>query len=556
MKFSRRDLLIGTAAATAGILLTPVPWKLMGDVSIWTQNWGWIPQPAHGPVETKHSFCTLCPAGCGIRVRIAASCPVGIAGVSSHPLTKGALCPLGFAAHQLNWHPRRLHEVRHRGRAASWTDAQLAFERACGEGPIAIVDGRPGRAVSSLFEAFARKQKGSFQTVLSAESQALAPYAAWSGVPVTALGYDLEHARTIVSFGAPLLDGWATPGQFTRLWSKRAAGAADPQLRLIQVEPSLSRTASRAWQWIPVRESSEAKLAAGVARVLLEERLVSAQGPMPQLSLAEAASQTGLSSEAIRVLARRMVENRPVLAIAPDGNPAIAALNVLLGAVGTPGGIVSKRESVRPLVPAEPVIGSLRAVLLDSTVPWEFVPQSGAEVFRFAPWGGGGDKTDWLLPAPGFLEELTDVPAAPTSPVDTYAVALNLAAPPAEVKSAAQFLLQLDPTLPVPERVIQARCEELFHAQHGTVYREQPLPVAQFDSAKNLEEQLQKGALWMGDPPHHGKLRCELKEWPAEQLASRAADWAAVWVPPVLPPLAAKLYQESNLRQPPVGRET
>ena len=85
---------------------------------------------------------------------MAADCPVGIAGVSTHPLTKGALCPLAFAAHQLNWHPRRLREVRHRGRAASWTEAQAAFEKACAEGPVAIVDGRPGRAASSVFEAF------------------------------------------------------------------------------------------------------------------------------------------------------------------------------------------------------------------------------------------------------------------------------------------------------------------------------------------------------------------------------------------------------------------
>jgi anaerobic selenocysteine-containing dehydrogenase len=354
MKVSRRDLLIGSAGATAGLLLTPVPWKLLSDVSIWTQNFPWIPQPAHGPVETKYSVCTLCDGGCGIRVRMAANCPVGVAGVSSHPLTKGALCPLAFAAHQLNWHPRRLREVRHAGRAASWAEAQAAFEKACGEGPIAIVDGRPGRAVSSVFEAFTRKHNSSYRVVLSAESQALAPYADWSGVPVTSLGYDLENARTIVSFGAPVLDGWGTPGRFTRLWSERAAGAADPQLRLIQIEPSLSRTAARAWRWVPVREGSEAELAAGVARVLLEEHLVAPQGPMPRLLMAEAAAQTGLTTEAIRDLAQRMVENRPVLVIAADGNPAIAALNVLFGAVAAPGGIVRKRGDVQSHVPADP----------------------------------------------------------------------------------------------------------------------------------------------------------------------------------------------------------
>jgi len=77
-------------------------------------------------------------------------------------------------------------------------------------------------------------------------------------------------------------------------------------MRLIQIEPSLSRTASRAWQWIPLHERSEAGLAAGLTRVLLDEHLVAAQGPMPQLSLADVTAQTGLSVEAIRSLARTM----------------------------------------------------------------------------------------------------------------------------------------------------------------------------------------------------------------------------------------------------------
>lgn len=555
MKVSRRDLLIGSAGVTAGILFTPVPWKLLGDVSIWTQNWPWIPQPAHGPVETKLSACTLCPNGCGVRVRMAGSCPVGIAGVSSHPLTKGALCPLAFAAHQLNWHPRRVREVRHRGRAASWAEAEGAFRKACNEGPITIVDGRPGRAASSVLESFARKGNGNYQAVLGAESLALAPYAEWSGIPVNALGYDLENARTIISFGAPLLDGWGTPGRFTRLWAEKAAGAANPQLRLIQIEPSLSRTAARAWQWIPIREGSDAALAAGVARVLLEEHLVKSSGLIPKVTLEEVAAQTGLTIQAIRDLARTMVANRPVVVIAADGNPAIAALNVLLGSIATSGGIVRKSEAVRSNASPAPAIGPLRAVLVDSTVPWESVPQTDAEVFRFAAWDGGGNKADWLLPAPGFLEEFTDVPTPPTYGIETYAVAVNLAAPSAEVKSAAQFLLQIDATLPTIENVIRARCEELWRARKGTVCGEHRTAAGQIDSAKNFEEQLRKGAVWMGDPPRLGQFKCHLNARPTEPSVAHATNWATTWAPPVLPPLAAKLYQESNLREAPVGRK-
>ena len=97
MKVTRRDLLAWSAGAAAGLLATPVPWKVLDDVSIWSQNWPWIPQPARGPVEVKQSFCTLCPKGCGLRVRMAAGWAVGVAGSSTHPISRGALCPLAFA---------------------------------------------------------------------------------------------------------------------------------------------------------------------------------------------------------------------------------------------------------------------------------------------------------------------------------------------------------------------------------------------------------------------------------------------------------------------------
>jgi hypothetical protein len=555
MKVSRRDLLLGSAGVTAGLIFTPVPWKLLGDVSIWTQNWPWIPQPAHGPVETKQSACTLCPAGCGIRVRMAAGWPVGISGVKTHPITKGALCPLGFAAQQLNWHPRRLHEVRHRNRTASWAEAQAAFEKAYAEGRVAIVDGRPERAASSVLEAFAAKHNGNYRVVLSQESQALAPYADWSGVPVSAFGYDLENSRTIVSFGTPLLDGWGTPGRFARLWSEKAAGASDPQLRLIQIEPSLSRTAARAWRWVDIHEGSDADLAAGLARVLLEEHLVAAQGPMPQMTLEEAAAQTGLSADSIRDLARTMVERRPALVIAPDANPAIAALNVLLGAVAAPGGIVHKNKTSASHVPLESGPDAYRAMLIDSTVPWEIVPRTNAEVFRFAAWDGGGNEADWLLPSPGFLEELTDVPTASTSAMDTYALAVNLTIQPEAAKNAAQFLAKIDSTLPDVEKLIHSRCEELFQGKQGTIFGEQPIPVAKFESAQKLEEQLRKGALWVSDPPRAIGFHCVLKEWPVSTAPSQPTGWASAWLPAVFPPLAAKLYQESNLREAPARRQ-
>jgi Molybdopterin oxidoreductase Fe4S4 domain len=554
MKVTRRDLLVWSAGAAAGLMVTPVPWKLLDDTSIWSQNWPWIPQPARGPVEAKQTSCTLCPNGCGMEVRMAAGWPVGVAGASSHPVSRGALCPLGFGAHQLNWHPQRLKAVYHRGGSSSWGEAQSAFTKACSEGPVVVIDGYPGRAASSVFETFIQKHGGSYRVVLGSETRALAPYERWSSVPAAALGYDLENAQTIVSFGAPLLDGWGTPGRFTRLWAERAAGLPDPRLRLIQVDESLSRTAAKASQWVPVHASAEAALAAGLARVLIDERLVPARGPMPSVTLADAAVLTGLSADAIRDLARTIVARTPAVAIANDDNPAIAALNVVLGAIGARGGIVVRSKRAKSYVSADAVIPTARAVLIDATVPWDFSPQTDAEVFRFAAWDGGSSKADWLLPAPGFLEELTDVPTAPIFAMETYGVAPGLVKTPPGVQSAAQFLGSLDSSLSTTEKIIHARCEELFRGRSGIVIGQETTPLANFASVEKFEEQLWKGAAWVGEPPHADSLRCELKEWPAAAPAVHPETWSSQWREPVLPPLASKLYKESTLREPPERR--
>ena len=551
MKVSRRDLLLGTAGLTAGVFFTPVPWKVLDDVSIWTQNWPWIPQPAHGPVTTKLSSCTLCASGCSIRVRMAAGFPVGISGAASHPLTQGALCPLGFAAHQLNWHPARLREVRHHGRSASWEEASAAFEKACAEGPVAVIDGRSGRAASAVLQAFATKHNGSYEVVLNTEEKSLSPCAQWTGVPVNSLGYDLENARTVVSFGAPLLDGWGVPGRFTHLWSERAAGKTDPQLRLIQIEPSLSRTATNAWRWVPICQGTEALLAASLAKILIEEHLVSSPGPLPPASLTEAATQTGLTPTAIRDLAYAMVERRPTLVIGADENPAVAALNVLLGSLGVSGGIVKKPATPFAMPQTSAGRTPRRAVLVDSTVPWEYIAPSGAEVFRFAAWDGGGNRADWLLPAPGFLEELTDLPTPPTSAVAVYGIAPSLLIPSAQLKTAAEFAQQIDSTLPTVDQTIHARCEGIFHARRGSVNSEKKFPVAGFESAAKLEEALRTGGIWLEDSSSAAALKCSLKEWPTDSPTRVSGNWANAWAAPVMPTLAAKLYRESSLRETP-----
>ena len=86
-------------------------------------------------------------------------------------------------------------------------------------------------------------------------------------------------------------------------------------------------------------------------------------------------------------------------------------LNVVLGAVGARGGIVGRSKRTEPYISADVAIpfcacgadGLQRALGLCCR---RRTPRSSA-----SPHGmEDRARADWLLPAPGFLEELTDVP--------------------------------------------------------------------------------------------------------------------------------------------------
>jgi anaerobic selenocysteine-containing dehydrogenase len=99
------SFLIGGAAGTA---LSPLPWKMTDDISIWTQMWPWVPIPEKGEVSTVTSACTLCPGGCGISVRKVDDRVVKIEGLEGHPINNGGLCTLGLAGAQLLYGPQRV----------------------------------------------------------------------------------------------------------------------------------------------------------------------------------------------------------------------------------------------------------------------------------------------------------------------------------------------------------------------------------------------------------------------------------------------------------------
>jgi hypothetical protein len=213
MTTTRRNAVKFIAGSAVGVMFTPAPWHFIRDTTLWSESWPGIPEPKHGPVTFKTAQCTLCPGGCAVKARCVADQPVSIAGVD------GGLCPLGVTGHHLPYHPRRL-------KSGPVEEAKAAVQSALAHGARpAVLDLRPGRPASAAYRKAMVERNGFY----------MAP-------PQPAVTVDLAAARTVISVGVPLFEGWLPPA---KVWAARNG------FRLVQIEPMLSRTATLADEWLP-----------------------------------------------------------------------------------------------------------------------------------------------------------------------------------------------------------------------------------------------------------------------------------------------------------------
>ena len=105
---TRRDLLKLIGGSAVGLMLTPIPWKILDETAKWSQNWSWTPVPRKGKINFKYTTCTLCPMACGVRARCVENQPVSLMGIPNHPISGGGLCAIGLGGHLLPYHPSRL----------------------------------------------------------------------------------------------------------------------------------------------------------------------------------------------------------------------------------------------------------------------------------------------------------------------------------------------------------------------------------------------------------------------------------------------------------------
>ena len=131
MKLDRRGFIKFVVGAAAGVGLTPLPWKLIDDSAIWTQNWPWVPRVTRYPdIAYSPTVCTLCEAGCGVNIRLVNDKnTIKAEGLENAPSNQGSVCPIGAAGPQYQYNLARFRSPLKRiGSRGSSGFAKISWE--------------------------------------------------------------------------------------------------------------------------------------------------------------------------------------------------------------------------------------------------------------------------------------------------------------------------------------------------------------------------------------------------------------------------------------------
>ncbi len=327
--------------------------------------------------------CGECEAACGIIVRVMEGERVverkgeqfreriatikKIEGNPLDPVSGGRLCARGQAAVQGLYHPDRLRgPMKRQGPRGQADFSPIAWEQALDEAAEKLRRAdrtrivyltRPQAGTRALtaarfLQAIGAPPPVSFELAdFPLERKAARDVFGWADVPV----YDLRHATCAVSIGADFLGGWASPVFYARQFGHFRQGRPNLRGKLVQAESRFSITAQSADQWLPLRPGAELFFALALGHLLLSEKLARATAPPKVLQafetadVARAARLCGIPEKRLRQVAHELGESEKPLVLAGASIAqtnslaalkAAAWLNVLLGNVGKPGGVL------------------------------------------------------------------------------------------------------------------------------------------------------------------------------------------------------------------------
>lgn len=494
MALDRRGFLKFVGGATAGILATPLPWKGLDDVSIWTQNWSWIPRNIDGANAFVPTVSKLCPSAVGMRVRLVDGRPVRVVGNPDHPLGKGGLSPIAAAEVQLLYSPARLKRPLKRSPDGayvmiSWEEAEAMLAKGMKDagGSVACISGDDNGTINDLLSAFTVQAGSKDFFLMPGEAQPAAR--AWELMGGEGqLGYDIEKSDCVLAIGANVLESWGTVIRNRRAFGAGREHGEAPKVAFAYAGPLQNHTAAGSDVWLPIRPGTETALALGLAHLLIKAGAASSASGFEEFkSLAGAyapekvAAITGCDVKRLQQVAQMLAKAKHPLVIVGSefsqgagAAPIMAgvALNMLLGSAGRDGGIRAlpmgrkaapaaldrKAQLKQDLVAYVNGIASgkgkaPKAVLFYEANPVYALPQADqvkaaiAKVPFKVAMTSFLDETamtcDLVLPVPMGIERVDDVVTPYGSGEVVYSLALPALAPLVDARPAADVLIAL-----------------------------------------------------------------------------------------------------------------
>jgi anaerobic selenocysteine-containing dehydrogenase len=384
--FNRRGFVGLILGGVVGIHATPVVWKLMDDVAIWTQNWSWVPVPKDGEVASTTTFSPICQGGCGVRVRLVnpqegegdqggiklGGLGVKVEGDPNHPVTRGGVCPTCLSSLQYLYDDalRVKTPLGRLGKSGplvtiSWDEALgrlvkvLKKLREGGQAHTVAALTQAGGGTLEELAAYFLTAYGSpnFLRMPSGRDSTGAAAAAMLGA--AGVGFDFQKADFVLSLGAGLLEGFGD-----EVWSRRAYADLrrlpnKPDVPLWMTDARASNTASAADKWLPIKPGTEGVLALGLCHLVAAKGAKVPAGVtglaeftlkvLPDYAPDKVLALTGLKALGFKtkilsdLAAALLAAERPLVIWGrgkgnqPDGlynSMAALALNALIGAVG------------------------------------------------------------------------------------------------------------------------------------------------------------------------------------------------------------------------------
>ena len=361
MSLTRRGFLF-VLGAGAGVTFSPVMWKLTDDVSIWTQNWPWIPRLQYGALAKKPGLSKTFAGGAPIKVLTVAGRPAEVMGNPDHPLSQGGIPAIAAADVQMLYKEARIKGPMKKvadGKfePIAWEDAEATLAAKLKEAgaSTAMITGDINGSAPEVFSALLKGLGSSDIYPMPSELQtALKGWQDVMGGRGTP-GFDVENSDCVLALGADMLESWGTPVRNAKAFGRARPTGEKPKTTWIACAPLKTRTASVADIFVAVPPGGEAVFALGLANMLIAAGgtcqaadFDSFKSLAATYTPAKVQDLIGVPAETMKKVAQALTAAKkplvvPGSAISQGGSPAAfaagMALNLLLDNVGRAGGV-------------------------------------------------------------------------------------------------------------------------------------------------------------------------------------------------------------------------